>query len=368
MSTPTKITGGCLCKAVRYEVNFPEDHDFKANSVACFCSLCRKQSGAVVVHVHILPRSSFTWTSPSATPAAPLANYQVIKDNLRWFCTACGSYLAWEGNGIIEVTAGSVDEEFLVGKKDGEGTVIEKGVGEQFCHPEGAVTWVNNSLGPVTEGIKGTRWKFSVDHGEKLPVKAAGGCLCGAIRYSVVFPPGHDFAMNSTKCLCTACRKQSGALMLHLHTLPLSSFSCVAPASELGDYSRSPGYHRLFCKRCGSFIAWRQDPRLCGDVHGLADIGGSRATRQALDGTIDCAPAYEEGEVEICVGTLDEEFLVGRRGPGGKVVPGTGFGHLLGHPEGRILWAENDISGVTDRLTGVRYQNNCSNGLKIKEH
>jgi hypothetical protein len=31
MSTPTKITGGCLCKAVRYEVNFPEDHDFKAN-------------------------------------------------------------------------------------------------------------------------------------------------------------------------------------------------------------------------------------------------------------------------------------------------------------------------------------------------
>ncbi|OBT81714.1 hypothetical protein VE02_09246 [Pseudogymnoascus sp. 03VT05] len=203
---------------------------------------------------------------------------------------------------------------------------------------------------------------------EKLPVKAAGGCLCGAIRYSVVFPPGHDFAMNSTKCLCTACRKQSGALMLHLHTLPLSSFSCVAPASELGDYSRSPGYHRLFCKRCGSFIAWRQDPRLCGDVHGLADIGGSRATRQALDGMIDCSPPYEEGEVEICVGTLDEEFLVGRRGAGGKVIPGTGFGHLLGHPEGRILWAENDIIGVTDRLTGVRYQNNSANEVKIKEH
>ena len=157
-------------------------------------------------------------------------------------------------------------------------------------------------------------------------------------------------------------------MMLHLHTLPLSSFSCVAPASELGDYSRSPGYHRLFCKRCGSFIAWRQDPLLCCDVHGLADIGGSRAARQALDGMIDCAPAHEEGEVEICVGTLDEEFLVGRRGPGGKVIPGTGYGHLLGHPEGRILWAENDIVGVTDRLTGVRYQNNSANGLRIKEH
>jgi hypothetical protein len=192
MATPTKITGGCLCKAVRYEINFPAHHDFKANvrspspphlnfpktstsllllpltpfqSVACFCTLCRKQSGAMAVHVHILPRDSFTWTSPSATPTAPLTNYQVIKDNLRWFCSACGSYLAWEGNGIIEVTAGSVDEVCLVGEKDENGDVVEKGVGEQFCHPEGAVTWVNNSLGPVTEGVKGTRWKFSVAHG-----------------------------------------------------------------------------------------------------------------------------------------------------------------------------------------------------------
>ncbi|OAF58180.1 hypothetical protein VC83_06474 [Pseudogymnoascus destructans] len=72
MSTPTKITRGCLCKAVRYEVNLPEDHDFKAS-----------------LHLDLPIR-----------PAAPLANYQVIKDNMRWFCTSCGSYLAWEGNGI----------------------------------------------------------------------------------------------------------------------------------------------------------------------------------------------------------------------------------------------------------------------------
>ncbi|KFY19877.1 hypothetical protein V491_04148 [Pseudogymnoascus sp. VKM F-3775] len=204
---------------------------------------------------------------------------------------------------------------------------------------------------------------------EKLPVKAAGGCLCGAIRYSVVFPPGHDFAMNSTKSALPAITVSSAsAAVPSLPGARTRSREERAPKSELGDYSRSPGYHRLFCKRCGSFIAWRQDPLLCCDVHGLADIGGSRAARQALDGMIDCAPAHEEGEVEICVGTLDEEFLVGRRGPGGKVIPGTGYGHLLGHPEGRILWAENDIVGVTDRLTGVRYQNNSANGLRIKEH
>lgn len=28
------------------------------------------------------------------------------------------------------------------------------------------------------------------------PARATGGCLCGAIRYTVVFPPGHDFVSN----------------------------------------------------------------------------------------------------------------------------------------------------------------------------
>jgi hypothetical protein len=73
----------------------------------------------------------------------------------------------------------------------------------------------------------------------------------------------------------------------------------------------------------------------------------------------------EEGEVEICVGTLDEEFLVGRRGGDRNVVPGTGFGGLLAHPEGRVLYAENDIPGVTDLVTGVRYKYGTEAGVKM---
>jgi len=73
----------------------------------------------------------------------------------------------------------------------------------------------------------------------------------------------------------------------------------------------------------------------------------------------------EEGEVEICVGTLDEEFLVGRRAKDRSVLPGTGFGGLLAHPEGRVLYAENDIPGVTDGVTGVRYKYGTEAGVKM---
>ncbi len=77
---------------------------------------------------------------------------------------------------------------------------------------------------------------------------------------------------------------------------------------------------------------------------------------------------WEEGEVEICVGTLDEEFLVGRRGKDKNVIPGTGFGALVAHPEGTVLWGENDIVGVTDAVTGVRWKYGVTAGVRLPFH
>lgn len=73
----------------------------------------------------------------------------------------------------------------------------------------------------------------------------------------------------------------------------------------------------------------------------------------------------EEGEVEICVGTLDEQFLVGCRDRARNVIPNTGFGALVAHPEGRILWAENEIPEVTDGLMGERWKYGMDSGIKM---
>lgn len=73
-----------------------------------------------------------------------------------------------------------------------------------------------------------------------------------------------------------------------------------------------------------------------------------------------------EGEVEICVGTLDENFLVGCRSKSREVIPNTGFGSLVAHPNAKVLWAENEIEGVTTGLRGERWKYGVDAGVKVR--
>jgi len=57
-----------------------------------------------------------------------------------------------------------MDEEFLVGRKDEQGEVVEgTGFGEALC--QGRVTWAQNEVRGVTEGIRGDRYKFGTAAG-----------------------------------------------------------------------------------------------------------------------------------------------------------------------------------------------------------
>lgn len=112
--------------------------------------------------------------------------------------------------------------------------------------------------------------------------------------------------------------------------------------------------------------------RRAADLHGSSDDGSKSVRKRGGGGGVllnqggPSAIFAEQGEVEICVGTLDEEFLVGRRGEDRSVLPGTGFGGLVAHPEGRVLYAENDILGVTDGVTGERYKYGTEAGIKME--
>jgi hypothetical protein len=66
-----------------------------------------------------------------------------------------------------------------------------------------------------------------------------GGCLCGAVRYSVRGDPVHV-----RRCHCADCRKESGSAFSVYALWPVEAFEIT------GEISSYDG--RGFCPRCGS--------------------------------------------------------------------------------------------------------------------
>ena len=79
-----------------------------------------------------------------------------------------------------------------------------------------------------------------------------GGCLCGAIRYSVDGEPG-----ASGVCHCRTCRRAASA-----PTLPFAGFAISNFAFSRGEpveFRSSPHVIRTFCGRCGSPLTYRNE-------------------------------------------------------------------------------------------------------------
>lgn len=76
-----------------------------------------------------------------------------------------------------------------------------------------------------------------------------GQCLCGAARFTVV-----PKAAESGVCHCSMCRRWSGGMMFMV--------DCDGPIrfeddSAVTAYASSDWGERVFCKTCGSNLAWR---------------------------------------------------------------------------------------------------------------
>jgi hypothetical protein len=69
----------------------------------------------------------------------------------------------------------------------------------------------------------------------------SGGCLCGAVRYTVRGEPSHV-----GRCHCADCRKRSGSTYTIYGQWPLSVFESTGEFSTYDEDS--------FCPRCGSHL------------------------------------------------------------------------------------------------------------------
>ncbi|MBL8655606.1 MAG: GFA family protein [Alphaproteobacteria bacterium] len=98
-----KISGGCHCGAVRYEV----DGEALTHAL-CHCSDCRRHSGAPMVAWAMFPTEAVKTTKGAAK------TYASSTDGRRYFCADCGTGLFYTNAailpGITDVQSATFDD------------------------------------------------------------------------------------------------------------------------------------------------------------------------------------------------------------------------------------------------------------------
>lgn len=75
-----------------------------------------------------------------------------------------------------------------------------------------------------------------------------GGCLCGAVRYTVAWPP-----LATVTCSCRHCQKQAGSALSVVLVFPRISLSVSGALTTYEDRGTSgQTVYRRFCPSCGS--------------------------------------------------------------------------------------------------------------------
>ena len=86
-----------------------------------------------------------------------------------------------------------------------------------------------------------------------------GRCLCGDVVYRYSGPEnwrGH--------CHCESCRRNCSAAIVSFFGVPRPAYRF--PGAQPGVYESSPGVRRLFCRRCGTPMAYDAD-RFRHEIH-----------------------------------------------------------------------------------------------------
>lgn len=90
-----------------------------------------------------------------------------------------------------------------------------------------------------------------------------GGCLCGAVRYTLAEPPTRYGA-----CHCGMCRKFTGGIEFGLEVPP--GGVTWQGEDNIATYASSDWAERGFCKICGSSLFWRMTAE--GPMQGLTSL------------------------------------------------------------------------------------------------
>ena len=90
------------------------------------------------------------------------------------------------------------------------------------------------------------------------PVRATGGCLCGAVRYAVRGP-----LRDVVNCHCGQCRRFHGHF--GAYSAAATGDLAIEDEASLRWFASSPAARRGFCQLCGSSLFWQrlEAPTIC---------------------------------------------------------------------------------------------------------
>ncbi|OQE24675.1 hypothetical protein PENSTE_c007G03260 [Penicillium steckii] len=138
-----KISGGCLCQSIRYEIIFDNNAPWPPPSATCRKWTATETSSLLTQFIVIKP----TQIVPALSSFQTYTEYSSSPRRHRGFCSRCGSSLIWRSEDItdtLDLYLGTIDEKWLVGERvEGSerntsyGIQFERigGVGEELCTP-----------------------------------------------------------------------------------------------------------------------------------------------------------------------------------------------------------------------------------------
>jgi hypothetical protein len=105
-----RVTGGCLCGAVRYSIDAEPIAD---RQVLCHCVDCQRHTGTAFVSGMAFPADSVVVSGEMTTFTMP--GGQSGESMNRRFCTRCGSpiMIDKDGTGRKMIMAGTLDDKSL---------------------------------------------------------------------------------------------------------------------------------------------------------------------------------------------------------------------------------------------------------------
>lgn len=90
-------------------------------------------------------------------------------------------------------------------------------------------------------------------------MSAAGGCLCGRVRFAAVGAPKWV-----AHCHCQSCRRHTGSAVATFVGFERTQVTFENPTRSL--FASSPGVSRSFCNACGTPIAYEAESAP-GEIH-----------------------------------------------------------------------------------------------------